>query len=82
MQSIFDALIAEMADAEALPKTAGAAKKNYVLAALEVSGMTTPDNHAEVSMLIEMVLFLARRPEALKIFRDAQAGCTGFCRQS
>ena len=82
MQTIFDAILAEMATAEALPKSAGGTKKNAVLAALEVSGMIDTDNRQEVSMLIELVVYLSRRPEVLKIFRDAQAGCTGFCRQS
>ena len=82
MQTIFDAILAEMHTAEVLPRAAGGTKKGYVLAALEMSGMITPDNRQEVSMMIELVLFLARRPEALKIFTAAQAGCTGFCRQS
>ena len=82
MQTIFDAILAEMHTAEVLPRAAGGTKKNAVLAALEASGMINTDNRQEVSMLIELVVYLSRRPEALKIFRAAQAGCTGFCRQS
>ena len=82
MQTVFDAILAEMHTAEALPKSSGDSKKGYVLAALEMTGMINADNHQEVSMLIELVVYLSRRPEALKIFRDAQAGCTGFCLQS
>jgi len=82
MQTVFDAILAEMHTAEALPKSSGGTKKGYVLAALEMSGMINSDNHQEVSMLIELVVYLSRRPEALKIFSAAQAGCTGFCRQS
>ena len=82
MQSVFSAILAEMSSAEALPKVAGGTKKNYVLAALEMGGMISAENREEVSMLIELVIFLARQPEALKIFRASQAGCVGLCRQS
>ena len=82
MQTIFDAILAEMHTAEVLPRAAGGTKKNAVLTALEASGMINTDNRQEVSMLIELVVYLSRRPELLKIFHDAQAGCTGFCRQS
>ena len=82
MQTIFAEILAEMHTAEALPKSSGGTKKGYVLAALEMGGMVTTDNRQEVSMLIELVVYLSRRPEALKIFTAAQAGCTGFCRQS
>jgi len=82
MNTIFAAILAEMHTAESLPKSSGGTKKGYVLAALEMSGMITPDNRQEVSMLIELVVYLSRRPEVLKIFTAAQVGCTGFCRQS
>ena len=82
MNTVFDAVLAEMHAAEALPKSSGGTKKGYVLAALEMSGMITADNRQEISALIELVVYLSRRPEALKIFTAAQVGCTGFCRQS
>ena len=79
--TLFSNLIGEMEQAEQTRTAVGGTKRAYVLDALKSAGLVSDSNAETVAVLIDMVIWLSRRPESLHAFRELKSSCGG-CRPS
>ena len=78
MQATYSTLVAEMVAAEK-SRAPGPEKHSLVVAALEAAGWVDDSNRTEVERFIDLVIWIAKRPEALAGLQAAQRRC---CRPS
>ena len=78
MQATFLALVTAMVAAEKTPAP-GAEKHALVVTALEAAGWVDESNRTEVERYIDLVIWIAKRPEVLAGLQAAQRKC---CRPS
>ena len=75
--TLFTNLIGEMEQAEQTRTSSGNTKRTYVLDALRSAGLVSDANSHTVAILIDMVIWLSRRPESLLAFREMKSSCGG-----
>ena len=73
--TLFTNLIGEMSHVEGTRTSTGDTKRTYVLEALKSAGLVSDSNRDTVAVLIDMVIWLSRRPESLQAFRNMKASC-------
>ena len=73
--TLFTNLLGEMEQAEQTKRAPGDTKRAVVLQALKSAGLVSEDNSASVGVMIDLIIWLSRRPEVLHIFRDMKASC-------
>ena len=73
--TLFTNLLGEMEQAEQTRSSPGGTKRAYVLEALKSAGLVSDSNSETVAVLIDMVIWLSRRPESLHAFRELKSGC-------
>ena len=78
MQATYSTLVTEMVAAEKT-RGAGPEKHEFVMKALEAAGWVDDSNRAEVERYIDLVIWIAKRPEVLAGLQAAQRRC---CRPS
>ena len=75
--TLFSNLIGEMEQAEQTRSSTGDTKRTYVLNALKSAGLVSDSNSDTVSVAIDLVIWLSRRPESLHAFRELKSSCGG-----
>jgi hypothetical protein len=75
--TLFSNLLGEMEQAEQTRTSSGDTKRTYVLNALKSAGLVSDTNSDTVAVLIDMVIWLSRRPESLHAFRELKSSCGG-----
>ena len=75
--TLFSNLLGEMGQAEQTRSSTGDTKRTYVLNALKSAGLVSDTNSDTVAVLIDMVIWLSRRPESLHAFREMKSSCGG-----
>ena len=75
--TLFSNLLGEMEQAEQTRTSSGDIKRTYVLNALKSAGLVSDTNSNTVAVLIDMVIWLSRRPESLHAFRELKSSCGG-----
>ena len=75
--TLFSNLLGEMEQAEQTRTSSGGTKRTYVLNALKSAGLVSDTNSDTVAVLIDMVIWLSRRPESLHAFRELKSSCGG-----
>ena len=78
MQATYSTLVTEMVAAEK-SRAPGPEKHAFVVTALEAAGWVDDSNRAEVERYIDLVIWIAKRPEVLAGLQAAQRRC---CRPS
>ena len=73
--TLFTNLIGEMSHVEGTRSSTGDTKRTYVINALKSAGLVSDSNSDTVAVLIDMVIWLSRRPESLHAFRQLKSGC-------
>ena len=75
--TLFSNLIGEMEQAEQTRSSTGDTKRTYVLNALKSAGLVSDTNSDTVAVLIDLIIWLSRRPESLLVFREMKScgGC-------
>ena len=73
--TLFSNLLGEMEQAEQTKRAPGDTKRAVVLQALKSAGLVSEDNAPSVGVMIDPIIWLSRRPEALHVFRDIKASC-------
>ena len=74
MQATFTSIVAEMASAEKT-RAPGPEKHEFVMKALEAAGWVDDSNRTEVERYIDLVIWIAKRPEVLTGLQAAQRKC-------
>ena len=78
MQATYSTLVTEMVAAEK-SRAPGPEKHALVVTALQAAGWVDDSNRAEVERYIDLVIWIAKRPEVLAGLQAAQRKC---CRPS
>ena len=78
MQATYSTLVTEMVAAEK-SRAPGPEKHEFVMKTLEAAGWVDDSNRAEVERYIDLVIWIAKRPEVLAGLQAAQRKC---CRPS
>ena len=73
--TLFTSLLGEMEQAEQTKRAPGDTKRAVVLQALKSAGLVSDDNAPSVGVMIDLIIWLSRRPEVLHICRDMKAYC-------
>ena len=73
--TLFTSLLGEMEQAEQTKRAPGDTKRAVVLQALKSAGLVSDDNAPSVGVMIDLIIWLSRRPDVLHIFRDMKASC-------
>ena len=78
MQATYSTILTEMVHAEKT-RAPGPEKHEFVMKALEAAGWVDDSNRNEVERYIDLVIWIAKRPEVLAGLQAAQRKC---CRPS
>ena len=74
MQATFTSIVTEMVSAEKT-RAPGPEKHEFVMKALTAAGWVDGSNRAEVERYIDLVIWIAKRPEVLAGLQAAQRKC-------
>ena len=74
MQATYESLVTEMVAAEKT-RAPGQEKHEFVMKALEAAGWVDDSNRTEVERYIDLVIWIAKRPEVLAGLQAAQRKC-------
>ena len=74
MQATFTSIVTEMVSAKKT-RAPGPEKHALVVAALEAAGWVDDSNRTEVERYIDLVIWIAKRPEVLTGLQAAQRKC-------
>ena len=79
-ETLFGTILREMEYVEGARGASGGVKRSVVLSGLVAAGIVDEEEAPHAGLAIDLVIWLAHRPEALAVFRAVQSGCG--CRQS